>query len=190
MLAATIMLMGCWVAGTRVVFSLPLELCANWIFRVMPLGAGRRCLNARRRALFALSVAPAWALSAAFLFWLWPWRPAAGHLAVLAFLGIILAEFSFDGVQRIPFTCSYLPGKSNLHLTFWFWIIVLVSGITEAAINEREALESPATAAVLACLGIAAIFCILRNNWLAAPGRAELRYEEERSDQLVSLNLS
>src|ERR1019366_4255474 len=81
-----------------------------------------QCLNARRRALFAMSVVPAWAISAAFLFSLWPWRPAAAHLAMLAFLGIILAEFSFDGVQKIPFTCSYLPGKSNLHLTFWLWI--------------------------------------------------------------------
>ena len=33
MLASTILLMGCWVAGARVVFSLPLDLRANWIFR-------------------------------------------------------------------------------------------------------------------------------------------------------------
>ena len=191
MLASSILLMGFWVAGARVVFSLPLDLRANWIFRVMPFAAGRQCLNARRRALFAMSVVPAWAISAAFLFSLWPWRPAAAHLAMLAFLGIILAEFSFDGVQKIPFTCSYLPGKSNLHLTFWLWIVLLFVGIVGAAVNELKALESPAaSAAVLACLGIAALFAILRNNWLASPSRAELRFEEEPPDQLLSLDLS
>src|ERR1022692_3308665 len=50
LLASTIMLMGLWVVGARVVFSLPLDLRANWIFRTIPFRAGRPCLNARRRA--------------------------------------------------------------------------------------------------------------------------------------------
>jgi hypothetical protein len=135
-------------------------------------------------------VAPALALSAAFLFWLAPSRPALAHLAVLGFLGIVLAEFSFDGVQRIPFACSYLPGKSKLHLTFWLWIFLLISGVVEAAVKERAALKSPAaTAAVVAGFGSLALFCVLRNNWLAAPSRAELRFEEIPPDRLLSLNL-
>ncbi|MBV9037448.1 MAG: serine hydrolase [Acidobacteriaceae bacterium] len=191
LLASTILLMGFWVVGARVVFSLPLDLRANWIFRLMPFHAGLMCLRARRRALLVLSVVPSWALSAAFLFPLWPWREAAAHLAVLAFLGIILAEFTFDGVQRIPFTCSYLPGKSKLYLTFWLWIFLLVTLIISAALNERKALQSAAaTAALLAGLGIAALLCILRNNWLADSNFAELRYEEVPTDQLLSLDLS
>jgi hypothetical protein len=39
-------------------------------------------------------------------------------------------------------------------------------------------------------LGIAALFCILRNNRLARPVRAELRFEEIPPDRLLSLNLS
>jgi hypothetical protein len=191
LLASTIVVMGSWVVGARVVFSLPLDLRANWIFRVMPFRAGRQCLSARRRALFALSVAPAWAISAAALFWLSPWKPAAVHLALLGCLGIVLAEFSFGGVQKIPFTCSYLPGRSNLHVTFWLWIYVVLGGIVGCAITEREMLESPvACAAVVAGFGIAALFAILRNNWLASPGQAELRFEEEPPDRLISLDLS
>ena len=191
LLASTIVLMGFWVVGARVVFALPLDLRANWVFRSMPFAAGPRCLGARRRALFAISVAPAWALSATVLFALWPWRAATAHLAVLAFLGIILAEFSFDGIQRIPFTCSYLPGKSNLYLTFWIWLFVLLMGLIGAVVNEREAFASPvATTSVLAVLGTAALFCILRNNRLADPASAELRFEEIPPDQLVSLDLS
>jgi hypothetical protein len=191
MLASTTLLMGFWVVGARVMFSLPLDLRANWIFRVMPFVAGYRCMIARRRALFALSVAPALTISAAVLFSLWPWKQAAAHLAVLGLLGIILAEFSLDGVLKIPFACSYLPGRSNFHLTFLLWIFLLVALILEAADKERKAFQSPAaTIAVLASLGGVAAFCILRNNWLASPSRAELRFEEIPPDQLVSLDVS
>jgi hypothetical protein len=106
-------------------------------------------------------------------------------------VGVVLAEFSFDSVQRIPFTCSYLPGKSNIHVTLWLWIFLIFLGIVGAAVNERKALESPtATAAVLAFLGVAALLAILRNNRLARPSQAELRYEEIPPDQLISLELS
>jgi CubicO group peptidase (beta-lactamase class C family) len=191
LIASTIILMGFWVLGARVVFSLPLDLRANWIFRMMPCAAGPRYLSARRRALFAVSVAPAWAISAAVLFSLWPWGPAAAHLTVLAFLGIILAEASFEGIQKIPFACSYLPGRSKFHLTLLLWLYLLLALIAGTAESEREALQNPTTtAAVLAGLGIAAVFCILRNNWLATPSQAELRFEEVPANQLLSLDLS
>ena len=179
------------MVGACVVFSLPLDLRANWIFRVMPFRAGRQCLSACRRALFAISVAPAWAISAALILPLWPWRPAAAHLAVLGFLGIFLAEFSVGGAQKIPFTCSYLPGRSHIHVTFLLWIYVVGSGIVGCALGELHALESPAaTATVLTGMGIAALFAVVRNNWLARPSQAELRFEEIPPDQLLSLELS
>ena len=189
LLASTIMLMGLWVVGARAVFSLPLDLSANWIFRIMPLSAGSRCLRGRRRALYVLSVAPAWALSAACLVPVWPWRPAVAHLAMLGLLGIILAEFSFAGTQKIPFTCSYLPGKSKFHMIFWLWFL-LVAVVLQAAGEERKALESPAASiAILASLGIVAGFCVLRSNWQARSNYAELRFEEEPSDRLLTLDL-
>jgi hypothetical protein len=190
LLASTIALMGFWVVGARVVFSLPLDLRANWVFRVLPVQAGAQCLRARRRALFAVSVVPAWAISAAALFALWPWRPAAAHLAGLACLGIFLAEFSFDGIQKIPFACSYLPGRSHIHVTFLFWIYMLLTGIVGTAVSEVQALERPgAMGVVLGVLGIAAAFSIGRNNRLAGPSQAELRFEEEPPDKLVALDL-
>jgi hypothetical protein len=191
LLAASILVMGFSVAGARVVFSLPLDLGANWIFRIMPFRAGRRCLSARRRTLFALSVAPAWLIAAATIIPLWPWRAAAAHLAALAFFGIFLAEFSFDGAQKIPFTCSYLPGRSHINVTFLLWLYMILAGVLACATGERQALaRPPATGAVLGGLGIAAFFALLRNNWLAGPSQAELRFEEIPPDQIVSLELS
>ncbi len=191
LLAATIAMMGFWVVGARVVFSLPLDLRANWIFRTMPFEAGRRCLRARRRAMFAVSVIPAWTISAVALFALWPWRPAALHLAGLGCLGVILAEFSWSGVQKIPFACSYLPGRSHINVTFLFWIYMLLTGIVGAAVAELQMLKRPSgIAGPLAVLGIATLVIVIRNNWLARVSMAELRFEEEPADRLLSLDLS
>jgi CubicO group peptidase (beta-lactamase class C family) len=190
-LAATIAMMGFCVIGARVVFSLPLDLRANWIFRVMPFHAGPQCLRARRRALVVLAVAPVWAVSAASLFALWPWRPAALHLAALACFGVFLAEFSASGVLKIPFTCSYLPGRSHFHVTFLLWIYLVLFGVVGAAVGELPALDQPAAfTAVLAVLGIGALAAMLRNNWQARPGHAELRFEEEPPDRVLGLDLS
>jgi hypothetical protein len=105
----------------------------------------------------ALSVAPVWAGSAVVFLWLWPWRPAVGHLAVLGLLGAILVECLLGGIQKIPFTCSYLPGKSNFHITFWLCMGAVLAGVAKSADIERQALQNPARlAAVLAILGIAA----------------------------------
>ncbi len=191
MLAATITLMGFWVIGTRVVFSLPLDLRANWIFRVMPVQAGPQCLAARRRALFALSVVPALILPAVVIVPLWPLKLAAAHLCALALFGTILAEFSFSSALKIPFTCSYLPGRSNFHMTFLLWIFTLLIGVLGAAIGERDVLASPAgTIAVLAGLGVVALSAVIRNQSNARPEVAELRFEETPPDQLQTLRLS
>jgi uncharacterized membrane protein HdeD (DUF308 family) len=105
--------------------------------------------------------------------------------------GIFLAEFSFSGVQKIPFTCSYLPGRSHVNITFLLWIYIILAGVLGCAVGEREALERPGPiAAVLGVLSIAALLAILRNNWLARSSQAELRFEEVPADQLVTLELS
>jgi len=211
LLASSILMMGCWVLGMRVVFSMPLDLRANWVFRVTPVRGGPPCLMARRRSLFVLSVVPAWAGSAAVFVWLWPWRPAAGHLVILGLLGTILVELLLGGMQKIPFTCSYLPGKSNFHMTFWLCIGAILAAVAKSADMERHALESPARlAAVLAVLGIAAILApclrspahcnkvlrILRiaailDRWRTAPEGEEMavEFEEVPSNSFLVLGL-
>ncbi len=69
--------------------------------------------------------------------------------------------------------------------------MLLLVGVVAAAVNELKAFDNPAAgAAMLAGLGVVALLCMLRTNRMAAPRNAELRYEEIRSDQLVSLDLS
>jgi len=142
MLTSSIVLMIAWVVGTRIVFSMPVELRANWIFRIIPTGGAPACLEARRKAFIVMAVAPAWIIWAAIFVRIWPWKPAIGHLLILGLLGLSLAELCLRGVQKIPFACSYLPGRSSFHITFWMSILLLVMLIDYVASFEQRALES------------------------------------------------
>jgi len=76
-------------------------------------------------------------------------------------------------------------------VTFLFWVYMLLTGIVGVAAGELRAFERPATfAAILGVFGFAALFSIFRKNWLARPSQAELRFEEEPPDKLVTLDLS
>ncbi len=129
LLASTILVMMLCVVGARVVFSLPMDMRANWIFRITPIPAGPGCMVARRRALYALSVVPALLGTSVLLFSVWPWQTAAKHLLVLALVGSALAELCLHGTPKLPFTCSYLPGKSNFNISFLLCSILIFTVI-------------------------------------------------------------
>ena len=190
LLASTIVMLGSWLVGTRVVFSMPLDLRANWVFRITPLRGALDSLAARRRALLIVGLVPPWTICAVPLFAICPWRVAAGHLAVLALLGIIVVELSLYGGQKIPFTCSYLPGKSNFHLTFWLCIGLLVQIIDGGAQLELRALRnSREYAAMIFLLLAVAIVARWRTVTQARSEDTDLRFEETTEPAIFALQI-
>ena len=190
LVATATMLCASWL-GTRTVFSLPLDLRANWLFRLVPMPEGTASVTAVRRALIFLSVFPIVAVSALLLLWFWPWKSAAGHLLLLALLGSVLSDASLYGFRKIPFTCSYLPGKSKAHLVFWFGVIPVMIAIHKAAVFEQSAMAAPlnywTTAAIVAAVAIAARYI---TNAGAKQHELESQFEESRSDELIGLGLN
>jgi CubicO group peptidase (beta-lactamase class C family) len=189
LLVASILMVCVVVAGTRVVFALPLEPRANWMFQVMPLPAMSRCLPAVRRALYTLALGPLWLALALFFFLVWPWRIAAGHLAILALLGIVVAELWLYGFQKIPFTCSYQPGKSKFNMAFLI-AGVLMFLIVQAASLERSALDNPYLyAAVAGTLFLAALLIRHRTTAQASSESAALQFDDPPEPAILSLGL-
>jgi len=179
------------VVGMRVLFAMPLDLRSNWVFRMTPLHGGRECVAARRRAFLVLAVAPVWTVFAVALFWLWPWQGAAGHLAVLGLTGMIMAEFCLQGTQKIPFTCSYLPGKSNFHVTFWMCIGYIFALVAKGAGVEQGALKSSGgTAILLGALLAVWLAARWRTAWMTGSEGEEAQFEDAPADEILTLNLS
>jgi hypothetical protein len=172
-----------------VAFALPLELRANWVFRSVGLIDASQTLTAVRRALILLSVAPVWLGSAAICLWLWPWRQAAGHLAVLGLLGMILVDLALYSFRKIPFTCSYLPGKSQVHLVVCA-VAILIMLVGQSVVWEQEALQNRGMiASTLALLGVLAIATKWRTTASARFDEEGLQFEEDGTPAVLKLGL-
>jgi CubicO group peptidase (beta-lactamase class C family) len=190
LLASSILMLAFSVIGARLAFALPLDLRANWIFRIMPTREGRDYLTARRRAFLAVGVLPVWMASSGLVLSAWPWLPALGHAIVLALLGAIFTELALRGIQKIPFTCSYLPGKSSFHVAFWVFFLIAVPIVMKASSLEQEALQDPASFGVMVTLFATLLMALRWWNWRAAhAGDMEPRFEEELPGEVVSLNV-
>jgi CubicO group peptidase (beta-lactamase class C family) len=190
LIVSSILMTGVAVLAARLAFAMPRDLRANWIFRIVPMHGGPRYVAARRRALFAVSGAPVCAASALVFFWLWPWQPALGHLIALGLLSMILVELALSGTQKIPFTCSYLPGRSQLHIVVPVAVVIVLPATIWAAGFERDALQNPGTyAAMLGALGIAWAVARWRNTWLGKTTDAQPAFEDELPEQLTTLGV-
>ena len=189
LLAASIVMLCFAIIGTRVVFSMPKDLRANWIFRTGSTDdcSLRSVQAAQRRSLVALSAAPVLLITAAVAVHQWPPQAIAGHLLVLVLLASVLIDISLYSLHKIPFTCSYLPGKSRVHMAFLgaaglLWIITL------SVRYERQALQSFAAMAPMLA-GLLAIAIAARRLTSYNATGAELRFEEEETPAVQVLGL-
>jgi len=183
------MMMSFAVFGLRSVFALPISLTANWMLRTTQLRPSNQYISATRRSLLLFAALPAWLLSAALSLTFRPWNEVAEHLTVVALVGGILTEFSLVGFYKVPFTCSYLPGKSNIQLVFWAFFIGFIPLAILAAVFELRVLHIPLQFAFLVTALAALEIALLALNRHRAQS-AQLYFEELPEELLTTLKLS
>lgn len=184
LLIPTIVMMALAVVGLRNVFPLPISLNANWVLRLTQLNPSHKYIAATRRCQLLFAVLPVWLVAACLSLSSRPWRQVVGHLAVLALLGWIFAEISLVGFYKVPFTCSYLPGKTNIQFAFWGFVVVLSVLAVSFAPLEMDALGSPFRYACL-CVGfIAAALGLWAFNRYRA--KSAILYFEELPDPVIT----
>lgn len=177
------------VVGLRSVFPLPVSLHANWMLQVTQLNPSQRYIAGVRRALVLLSAVPAWGLAAALGLGFRPRRHVAEHLVVLALVGWILVELCLIGVSKIPFACSYLPGKTNLQYVFWAFVGIFLPIAMSLANEEARVMRSPvrygAMVGILGAFG-AGLWAVNRRR----AREAVLYYEELEPEVITTLGLA
>ncbi len=177
------------VVGLRSTFALPVSLHANWVLRVTQLEPSQLYIAGARRALLLLSAGPAWGLAALMGLGFRPWGYVAEHLVVLAVVGWILVEVCMMGVSKIPFACSYLPGKTNLQYLFWgFAVVFLVVAMSLANLEVRVLGDPVKFAAMLGILVVmgAGLWAVNRQRARSAV----LYYEELEPEVITTLGLA
>ena len=174
--------------GARAVFSQPMTLRANWIFRITAVHRPADYFAAVRKSLFGLVVAPVSAAWAALYLAIWPTGPALRHVAILVLAGILMVQFSLHGFRKIPFACSYLPGKANVHVKLGLFAIGFLFVTTHAIELEFRALHSTTGYLALAMFLLALGAWAYRRN-VALPD-SEILFDEVPPTDIETLNLS
>jgi hypothetical protein len=188
-LAVSILMLCVAVVAMRIVFSMPITLRANWVFRLAALHPVVTYSKAVRRTLLLLVVAPVWIGFAALFFFLLPWRVAAAHLVALGLLGSILADVCVNGFYKIPFTCSYQPGRVNIQFAFWGFLVLLP--LTRMATNQEWKLLQHANGQALIALALGILALSARWHTIGSAQSAEtMQFEELDEAEILSLQLS
>lgn len=188
-LLATFMMMSFAVVGLRSVFSLPISLNANWVLRITQLRPTPEYTAATRSSLILMAVLPITVCSAILSFTFRPVHQVAGHLLVLLLSGCILAELSLIGFYKIPFTCSYLPGKSNIQFVFWTFLILFVPLAMWFASIEKNALNSLPQFLYMTGSLLAIVGALRTLNYHEAKSAA-IYFEELPQEVITTLRLS
>jgi hypothetical protein len=133
-LSVPLILSYCLVMGTRFAFEMPVDLRANWIFRISLEHRWTEAREVSRRVLLVFSLS--WLAPVCFLLTLlfWGWVAALLHTAVFILCAVALAELSLFKFRKIPFTCAYPPFKSHsgvIALVYLFGFFVFTTYIAQ-----------------------------------------------------------
>lgn len=187
-LMGTLMMMCLAVLGLRSIFSLPVSLRANWVLQITQLRPAEDYLAATRRAVMVMATIPVWLTAAALSLCYRPWTLAAEHLVVLAVAGSIVTDAVLIGAEKIPFACSYLPGKTNVQYLFW----AIVVGVTPLALvfsrYELSVLRDPLRFRAL----LGAMLVVAGALWWWNEARARstvLHYEDVEAEVVTGLHI-
>jgi len=185
----TILMMTFAVVGLRSVFSLPISLNANWVLRITQLRPTAEYTAATRTVLMLMGVWPIVIAVGILACTFRPVHQVVGHLFIVLLIGCVLAELSLVGFYKIPFTCSYLPGKSNIQFVFWGFLVLFIPVVMWFTGHERSALVSLPEFVWIAGLLIGVVVALRVFNRHQAK-LAAIYFEELEMAQTITLGLS
>jgi hypothetical protein len=161
------------LVGLRLAGVYPASIEANWIFRLTEArGSADYAAGVRSAAL--RTVLPLLGLLAIPYAALWGPVAAAAHLVLALAIALVTIEWLFLGFPKIPFTCTYQPGKANLRVTWpkHLAIFALYCGLLPRLAARVEARP--------AAYGLSLGLLLVAWRWLA-----RLRARRARAGRLV-----
>jgi hypothetical protein len=150
------------VSGLRTVFQFPAELNANWLFQMAEDGWGRAARRATRIRILSSGLVPALALFLPFEIANWGVTTGLLHVSLECLSGLLLAEIMFWTFDRVPFTCSYFPGRMNLGLLAALYLYGFTTYSFRMAAMEQWIEQNPVPGAGLMLASVVALGLVWR----------------------------
>jgi hypothetical protein len=115
---AHVVMLAFLLVGLRQLFSMPSELKANWIFQLSETGSREDWFNAIDRLVLTVGAGAILMVPFPLEYRLLGPR-AIAEVILFAAVAFVSYESVFRSWEKLPFTCSHLPGKTPM------WILAL-----------------------------------------------------------------
>jgi hypothetical protein len=173
----------------RVALWVPIELRSNWVFRMTEDVAGRAEVAAANvRAVMVLAALIPLVLMAPLQWWVIGPQTLL-VLMVEASIAWLLVEWTMADWQRIPFTCSYIPGKGFVPHMFVKGFASFIFLTTGCLVVLRISLGRPVAAVIFSVIlcGVATMLA----TWRARQAReSSLIFEDELPSDITPFRLN
>jgi len=174
--------------GARVVIAIPIDPRAVWAIRIAEPANRPAAMAGVRGALVLAGVGPATLLAAFSATLLWGPRTALLHTFVCLAMGVLLVDILLIRLSKLPFTCTYLPGKAKagtlwpLYLTGFATYAFTTARFELALFNGSSLVPLMVfTVSIGSAIGLLAIH--RRKHLIALSG---FRFEEEDPDSMFA----
>ncbi len=173
--------------GIRDASNIPVNFGANWVFRVTETPNRWRYFAGLRKGIWIFAILPLHGWLFLFYGFIWDWPTAGLHcLYSMAFAGW-LTEALFFQHQRIPFGCSYLPGKGKVHYFWALYMFAFLAYIFLPARLEPYFLARPVLFIILGLLFLLVVSIVwVYHKRIFYPGH-ELVFEDNPEPSLAEL---
>lgn len=169
----------------RQLFSLPVELDANWVFRAAE-GEGRvEWLAALDRFVLFWGAVVMFAVPLTFevrLLGLW----TIPEVALCAVLSLLAYEWLFSSWRKLPFTCSHLPGKTPAGMVMaFFGLLGALAGVHATLLAVLHSAPAWCATVFLAATAWIRLRRSRRDRWAELP----LEYQDLPEPEVRALEL-
>ncbi len=186
-LAVPLFLGAVLVSALSYVFQLPSNEKASWVFRMAESGARREMLDSAETLMF-------WALAIVILgttpveVLLLGLPLALSHLLLVAVLTLLLVEFRLNEWHKVPFTCSYVPGRRN----FWELLAgyLFLFGVVVPGIAHLESSAPRPAVFITLVIVLSVLYFPLRSARMRRGNLVPLLFDEADEPLIQSMRLN
>jgi hypothetical protein len=175
------------LAGIRLLINVPVMVGANWIFRITEDPDKKNYFLAVKKAIVVCALIPMHAVLLSFYVPIWGWKDSVYHLTYAFLISVLLMEILFFKHAKIPFACTFVPGKGKAQYLWLLYVIAFYSYTSFLTLVEK-ALMRKAVEFRWFCLLLAALIVAIETaNIRYFYKRAVIIYEDEPEPVMVTL---
>lgn len=176
------------LVGLRFAFTVPADLNANWVFKIMGKTRLEMAYRGVHKFMICAAIAPLLIMFVPGYLMIWDPGAVLLHTGYVILLSLLLVEVLLLSFDKLPFTCSYLPGKSNLILLWPAYLLISFLYSYGSTVLEKWILADVWRFLIFlaaACFALAK----LNQQRVRALKRSILRFEESPREPLIILSL-